>query len=271
MPNGLKNGFTKIGNQIMEDIMKADFTKRALKVLLWVLRKGYGYNREQSACELDVDQIAYDTGIDRSHIWKTLRLLESMNVLLLKENEIRFNRHADSWTMAKTATKKARPKQPQNMAKTATGHGQNSHGKDDNSLTTNDIEAPKKSIKKKETPISPIKEKLEDASLPRQVIDEIIAFLNETTGKSFKPSTNRTKKDIRARLNEGFTIEDFKAVIKVKSDQWYGDTKMDGYLRPQTLFSNKFEGYLQESHRATKTQTAFGIDSTDTGIRGFGL
>ena len=271
MANGLANGYTKIGNQIMEDIMKADFTKRALKVLLWVLRKGYGYNREQSACELDVDQIAYDTGIDRSHIWKTLRLLESMNVLLLKENEIRFNRHADSWTMAKTATKKAKPKQPQVMAKTATGHGQNGHGKDDNSLTTNDIEAPKENIKKKETPISPMKEQPESVLILKEDIHEIIRVLNHTTGKSFSPSGKHAQRFIRARLADGFTIEDFEKVIKVKTEQWKGDAKMDGYLRPETLFSNKFEGYLQESNRANKTQTAFGFESTDTEIRGYGL
>ena len=127
-------------------------------------------------------------------------------------------------------------------------------------------------IKKiKETPKSPINEQLEGTKPPRQTIDEIITFFNETTGKSFRSYTSRTQKDIRARLNEGFTVEDFKAVTIIKSEQWKGDAKMDRYLRPETLFSNKFEGYLQESYAATKTQTAFGFESTDTEIRGYGL
>jgi phage replication O-like protein O len=271
MANGLAKGYTKVSNVIMETIMKQDFTKREIKLLLWVFRYGYGYNKDQSACDLDIKKIAHDTGLDRSHVWKTIRRLQSRNVIFLKDNEIRFNRHAEQWTMAETAMNTVRPKRPQNVAKTAMDHGQNGHRKDDNTLTASDIEAPKKNIKKKETPISPKNEPLESARQSKQDIDEIIAFLNETTGKSFKSSTSRTQKDIRARLNEGFTVEDFKQVIKEKSEQWRGDIKMDRYLRPETLFSNKFEGYLQESNRASKRQTAFGLDSTDTGIRGFGL
>ncbi|MBT4036363.1 MAG: hypothetical protein HOB84_08775 [Candidatus Marinimicrobia bacterium] len=46
MANGLKSGYTKVPNKVMEDIMRTDFTKREYKLLLWVLRNGYGYHRE---------------------------------------------------------------------------------------------------------------------------------------------------------------------------------------------------------------------------------
>ena len=39
--------------------------------------------------------------------------------------------------------------------------------------------------------------------------------------------------------------EDFYKVINIKSKQWL-NTEMEKYLRPETLFSNKFEGYLNE-------------------------
>ena len=271
MANGLAKGYTKLSNMIMEDIMREDFTKREYKVLLWVFRYGYGFNKEQSACDLDVKKIAHDTGLDRSHVWKTLRLLESKNIIKLAEDIIRFNRHGDEWTMAKTALKKVRPKQPQNMAKTATGHGQNGHEDAGNLLTISHLQDPKENIKKKETPISPKKEQCKGSSPSRIAGEQIIAFLNETTGKSFKPSTKGTQRLIKARLNEGFTVEDFKAVIKVKSRQWKGDTTMDGFLRPQTLFSNKFESYLQEFSRTFTSQSAFGFEDHGTGIRGYGL
>ena len=38
-------------------------------------------------------------------------------------------------------------------------------------------------------------------------------------------------------------IEDFKTVIDKKSREWIG-TEFEKFLRPETLFGTKFEGYL---------------------------
>jgi len=78
-------------------------------------------------------------------------------------------------------------------------------------------------------------------------IEYIVKYLNEKTGKNYKSETGATKKLINARLKEGFTVEDFKKVIDNKVASWKGDPKMDGFLRPQTLFGNKFESYLNEN------------------------
>lgn len=72
----------------------------------------------------------------------------------------------------------------------------------------------------------------------------IIDHLNEKTGTSYKASSKKTQSLIRARLQEGFTIDDFKIVIDKKSAEWMGDAKMEKYLRPETLFGTKFENYL---------------------------
>lgn len=77
-------------------------------------------------------------------------------------------------------------------------------------------------------------------------IREIVSYLNEKTGSRYKATTNATKKHINARLEEGFTVEDFKTVIDIKADEWLGDKKMQKYLRPQTLFSSNFESYLNQ-------------------------
>ena len=63
--------------------------------------------------------------------------------------------------------------------------------------------------------------------------------------RSFIPLTNYDK-NINARLKEGHTLEDFKAVIDKKTKQWLNDEKMSSYLRPMTLFGTKFESYLNE-------------------------
>lgn len=72
---------------------------------------------------------------------------------------------------------------------------------------------------------------------------DIIQHLNERTGSHYKPTTNKTKELIQARMNEGFTVEDFKTVIDKKCVEWM-NTEWQEYLRPVTLFGTKFESYL---------------------------
>jgi uncharacterized phage protein (TIGR02220 family) len=69
--------------------------------------------------------------------------------------------------------------------------------------------------------------------------------MNNKLGTSYKSDTNKTQESIRARMNEGFIIDDFKTVIDVKYDEWK-NTDMEKYLRPETLFGNKFESYLNQ-------------------------
>ena len=76
-------------------------------------------------------------------------------------------------------------------------------------------------------------------------VTEIIDYLNKKTGKHFLPETIITQRVIKARLKEGRKINAFKWVIDIKTKQWL-NTDFDGYLRPETLFGNKFEGYLNE-------------------------
>lgn len=78
-----------------------------------------------------------------------------------------------------------------------------------------------------------------DIGICRAVID----YLNEKAGKNFK-LVESNKKHINARIKEGFKLEDFKKVIDNKVTEWKNDDKMNQYLRPETLFSSKFQSYL---------------------------
>lgn len=73
---------------------------------------------------------------------------------------------------------------------------------------------------------------------------EIIDYLNSKCSKHYKHCNRIAREKIRARWNEGFRLEDFKLVIDVKAYDWLNDTKMNKYLRPDTLFGSKFEIYL---------------------------
>lgn len=74
----------------------------------------------------------------------------------------------------------------------------------------------------------------------------VVAYLNEKSGKNYRATTPKTQALIRAREKEGFTLDDFKAVIDKKCAEWVNDPQRERYLRPETLFGNKFEGYLNE-------------------------
>lgn len=73
----------------------------------------------------------------------------------------------------------------------------------------------------------------------------IVDYLNSKTGKTYRYQTPKTQKLINARMSEGFNVDDFKAVIDKKCADWL-KTDMEKYLRPETLFGTKFEGYLNE-------------------------
>lgn len=78
----------------------------------------------------------------------------------------------------------------------------------------------------------------------REKYISIVEYLNEKAGTKFKHTTAKTKTAIHARLAEGFTVDDFKTVIDKKCAEWMGDPQFEKYLRPETLFGTKFEGYL---------------------------
>lgn len=80
-------------------------------------------------------------------------------------------------------------------------------------------------------------------SYDMETITEIIDYLNKKAHKKYKPNSKTTKKHINARLNEGYTLSDFKQVIDNRCATWL-KTDMAQYLRPETLFGSKFEGYL---------------------------
>lgn len=77
-------------------------------------------------------------------------------------------------------------------------------------------------------------------------IKVIVEYLNNKIGAHYKPNGKKIKELIRARMNEGYTVEDFKTVIDKKFKSWGNDPKMSLYLRPSTLFSTRFAEYLNE-------------------------
>ena len=79
-------------------------------------------------------------------------------------------------------------------------------------------------------------------------IEQIVNYLNLVLKTRYSTKSSKTHSLVSARLNEGYSVEDFKLVIDQKYKDW-NDTDYSKYLRPETLFSPKFEGYLNSALR----------------------
>ena len=80
----------------------------------------------------------------------------------------------------------------------------------------------------------------------------ILDYLNEKTGKNF-----RVAPSLLARFKDGYTVDDVKKVIDIKYKQWSHKADMRVYLRPSTLFSEKFDSYLNEGGSDKQVQDDF--------------
>ena len=107
------------------------------------------------------------------------------------------------------------------------------------------------------------KDKETDKVNNKKLIERVIAYLNAKLGTKYHADTENTVKHINARIAKGATFEEFKIVIDKKVKQWRDDPKMACYLRPDTLFGSKFEGYLNEIVVETKENTFGGSFDTD--------
>jgi uncharacterized phage protein (TIGR02220 family) len=93
----------------------------------------------------------------------------------------------------------------------------------------------------------------------------IVDYLNEKAGTKYKATTPKTQAAINARLSEGFTVDDFQRVVDNKCAEWLG-TEWEKYLRPETLFGTKFEGYLNA--RVSRKAISTGMNPEEDDLAG---
>ena len=85
----------------------------------------------------------------------------------------------------------------------------------------------------------------------KEIYTAVVAYLNEKAGTKYRPTSAKTKAAIHARLAENYELDHFKIVIDKKCAEWIG-TEWEKFLRPETLFGTKFEGYLNAPTKGGK-------------------
>ena len=103
---------------------------------------------------------------------------------------------------------------------------------------------------------------LDIGGLEHDTVSVVIGLLNDLTGKKFKSTTKKTRSLINARLNDGFEEADLLRVVRVKVKEWHGSS-MGKYLRPETLFGSKFEGYANQQDDSCPPQPEVGTMAWD--------
>lgn len=127
-----------------------------------------------------------------------------------------------------------------------------------NNLTepTNNQTEPSCNLKEKGKRLK-VKEYKDDMSVSEYPYKEVIDYLNARAGTKFKDKSKDTRSHIKARIDEGFTVDDFKKVIDGRVAAWKGDAKMNEFIRPSTLFGPKFESYLNAKPIRLKPKNTF--------------
>jgi len=99
-------------------------------------------------------------------------------------------------------------------------------------------------------------DKNEENEKKSTIYSPVVDYLNQKAGTKYKSSGKKTQSLINARVKDGFKLDDFKKVIDNKTAEWQG-TDMEQYLRPETLFGTKFEGYLNQKPVKSKQRQNF--------------
>lgn len=66
-----------------------------------------------------------------------------------------------------------------------------------------------------------------------------------------------TFQGLRRIFDSGRTIDDIVTVIRDKREEWQNDRKMRRFIRPSTLFGNKFEEYLDVASKQREKEADF--------------
>lgn len=96
MANPQPDKFTKISNEILEALCKINLSPYETRVLLFIFRKTYGYQKKSD--RLALSQIAEGTGLAKPHICRALKSLTLRAIITQNGNkQLQFQKDYDFW------------------------------------------------------------------------------------------------------------------------------------------------------------------------------
>lgn len=107
---------------------------------------------------------------------------------------------------------------------------------------------------------------IDNLSNNKEIYIAVIDYLNSVAGTHYRATSKDTQRHIKARIAEGFTVDDFKRVVDNMWTDWRG-TEWETYLRPSTLFGSKFENYLNRKPQS-KGKNGVAVSSRPSDLDG---
>lgn len=273
--NGYNGDFyTKMPNQILQPLLMINLQSYEIRILLAIARKTYGFNKDKDY--INQRQLKKLTGIKQPHISRTLKSLLEKKMIIKNGKELAIQKNYKLWEITEKETLKDIPDGLYNTNLQADKNipcevyrytPKGIKNIPDEIYTKNTI---KKTYIKKNIDSSGssdlvknfYNEKKDKKEESKKQIKEIVNYLNSKTNKNFRSTTANTIKLIKARLNEGHVIEDFKKVIDIKTKEWLNND-FEKYLRPITLFGSKFESYINENKDRSTINRIKAIEKED--------
>ena len=96
----VEDGYTRVANELLEQVIAAPFTQREMRVVLAVIRLTYGWNRKTA--RVTGGLLAKITGLHDSRCTKILASLIEKRVILRhggSRSPVSLNKHADQWLL----------------------------------------------------------------------------------------------------------------------------------------------------------------------------
>ncbi|MBL1293034.1 MAG: replication protein [Thiotrichales bacterium] len=99
----VEDGFTSIANELLEAIIRFDFSKRQQKIVFAIIRKTYGFGKKSD--DISLSQMHEMTGIAKGHCSLTVTELVTLRVLLKSQGKygylIELNKNYLDWGLLK--------------------------------------------------------------------------------------------------------------------------------------------------------------------------
>ena len=95
----LENGYTKIANEILEHLIWPGINGGELKLVLFVIRKTFGYRKKHD--KIALSQFQKSLLCKRANVCRTIRSLVAKRLLLKDNRGFKFNKNWEEWLVAK--------------------------------------------------------------------------------------------------------------------------------------------------------------------------
>ena len=219
--------------------------EKLLKIFIWCLLKATYKERIQIVGRTSIElkegqfifgrnQAALELDMRPSTLWDYMKLLEKMKSIIIKSNNKYSIVTIEKWDIYQS--------KELNYDKVCNYKTDNKSTSNGQQIDTNN------------------KEYKDDNDKNKEIYNKVITRLNEKANKNYKSDTKMTVSCIEARLQEGFTEEDFYKFIDMKCNEWLNNDTMNQYLRPETLFGSKFKKYLSQNINSYKSNDIYAKD-----------